>query len=387
MTTASSRAVTHHGNDIYREIPLPSARKLFKVTYWDVWMLVVLVNECNGDWDKFAAQLRYQDQGIVFVQREIDGVLNHLRLLRQTLAKHKLSVEDVLGEDAARLLKSEKRKAKRKILDESPPEWEQSPWMIHTPKEQRKAHALRGNWGRFPVSPAQYAEPMARLFKPSGWYTENQSFALERKLSGFVDRKSARASLPELFALYRAFLTVIIEKMNRVDDSYGVIGQLSSEIFEKYIKLDRSALAMAPADFFRDLIEWLIWEDYGLAYQEQPAFFAGLDPEQVPLVEQILRTQWRELRDLELEYQSEEALTMLGMLCTQQRLFDRFLELAKAMGTREWQRITTMSEIAEQHKRYELVLAVYETCLGPGTHEKFLREKYAELQKRINPKR
>jgi len=224
---------------------------------------------------------------------------------------------------------------------------------------------------------------MARLFKPSGWYTENQSFALERKLSGFVDRKAARASLPELIALYRAFLTVIIEKMNMVDDSYGVIGDLSSRVFEEYVKLDRAALAMSPADFFQDLIEWLIWEDYGLTYQEQPVFFAGLDPEHLPLVEQILRTQWDELRELEVEYQTEKALTMLGMLCTQQQLFDRFLDLAKEMGTRHWQRITTMSEMAEKHKRYELALAVYEACLGPGMHETFLRAKYAELQKRI----
>jgi hypothetical protein len=381
-----SRRVIRHGNDLYQEIPLPSARKLLKVTYWDVWFLVVLVNEFNGDWDQFANQLRHPDQGIVFVQREVAGLLNHLRLLRQTLAQHNLSVEDVLGEDAARVLKSERRKAKRKILEESPLEWEQSPWMIHTPKEQRKAHALRGNWGRFPVSPAQYAEPMARLFKPSGWYTENQSFALERKLSGFIEKKAARASPAELFALYRAFLTVIVEKMNMVDDSYGVIGDLSGEIFEKYVGLDRSTFDMPPADFFQDLMEWLIWEDYGLTYQEQPAFFARLAPTEVLIIEPILRRQWDELRELELHYQAEEALTMLGMLCTQQKLFDKFVDLAKAMGTRHWQRITTMSEMAEKHKRFELALAVYETCLGPGMHEDFLRKKYTELQKRIKRK-
>ncbi|MDE3090810.1 MAG: hypothetical protein KGJ80_15650, partial [Chloroflexota bacterium] len=381
-----SRAVTHHGNDLYREIVLPAAREIFKVTDWDVWMLVVLVNEFGGDWEKLANHLRRERFSAPYRDLAVEGFLNHLRLLRQTLAKHNLSVEDVLGEDAARVLKSEKRKAKRKILEESPPEWEQSPWMIHTPKEQRKAHALRGNWGRFPVSPAQYAEPMAHLFKTSGWYTENQSFALERKLSGFVDRKAARAALPELFALYRAFLTVIIEKMNMVDDSYGVIGDLSSGIFQEYVKLDRVALAMSSADFFQDLTEWLIWEDYGLTYQEQPAFFASLDPEQVPFVEHILRTQWGELRELELDYQAEEALTMLGMLCTQQRLFDKFLDLAKAMGTRHWQRITTMSEMAERHDQPALALAVYETCFGPGMHEKFLREKYVELQKRIERK-
>ncbi len=46
-----------------------------------------------------------------------------------------------------------------------------------------------------------------------------------------------------------------------------------------------------------------------------------------------------------------------------------------------------MSKMAEKHKRYALALAVYETCLGPGMHEEYLREKYAELQKRISKRR
>ena len=53
------------------------------------------------------------------------------------------------------------------------------------------------------------------------------------------------------------------------------------------------------------------------------------------------------------------------------------------MGTREWQRITTMSEMAEKHERYDLARAVYEAAMGPGMHERFLREKYAELLGRL----
>ena len=87
--------------------------------------------------------------------------------------------------------------------------------------------------------------------------------------------------------------------------------------------------------------------------------------------------------ELDLDYQAECALTMLGMLCTQQRMFDRFIDLAQAMGTRAWQRITTMSEMAEKHRRYELAVGVYEACMGPGMHEGFLRKKYAELQGRL----
>lgn len=51
--------------------------------------------------------------------------------------------------------------------------------------------------------------------------------------------------------------------------------------------------------------------------------------------------------DLELGYHAEKALTMLGMLYQTHRMFDKFLPTAELMGTHAWQRITTMSETAE----------------------------------------
>ncbi len=171
--------------------------------------------------------------------------------------------------------------------------------------------------------------------------------------------------------------------MDMVDDSYGVIGALTEDIFIRYIEFDRSSLGMSLADFFQDLIEWLIWEDYGFTYEEKPAFFGGLAPSEVILVDEILEEQWHELGHFELVYQAEEALTMIGMLCTEQHLFERFVDLARAMGTRGWKRITTMSEMAEKLGRYDLARAVYEAAMGPGMHERFLSEKYAELLGRL----
>ena len=110
----------------------------------------------------------------------------------------------------------------------------------------------------------------------------------------------------------------------------------------------------------------------------------GLASREVPLVESIMQEQWNELRELELDYQAEKALTMLGMFYQHQQMFDKFVPVAQVMGTRAWERITTMSETAEKHSRYDLALAVYETCLGPGSHEKFLREKYQELKSRLS---
>ena len=88
----------------------------------------------------------------------------------------------------------------------------------------------------------------------------------------YIRRNALNTSEEELLALYRAFLTVIVEKMDMVDDSYGVIGALTGDIFIRYIEFDRSSLGMPLADFFQDLIEWLIWEDYGFTYEENRLF-------------------------------------------------------------------------------------------------------------------
>jgi hypothetical protein len=179
--------------------------------------------------------------------------------------------------------------------------------MVHTPRQQREERAMRGYWGRFPVFPDEYAGALDRQYKTSGWYSEDESFGLSRMLSAFVRKDDARASLPQLFALYRAFLTVVIEKMGYVDDSYGVIGETYGSVFGKYVRLDWRELDMPPSVFFEDLIELIIWEDYAFTWKRERPFLASIPPTQVPSVESILQEQWDELGALGLEYKSEEA--------------------------------------------------------------------------------
>lgn len=243
---------------------------------------------------------------------------------------------------------------------------------------------MRGHWSHFPVSPDEYAGLLERQYKTSGYYSERQSWGLERKLSRFLEKHEQDASLAQLLALYRAFLTVVVEQMDLVDDSFGVMGQLCGQVFEGYVGLDWREIDMPPAIFLQDLIEFIIWEDYAFTWKRDRVFLAGLDSEQVPLVEAIARSQWEELAGFELEYQAEKTLTLLGMLYTEQRMFDRFAPIAKEMGSREWERITTMSETAERHGQHDVALAVYEACLGPGMHEVLLREKYEKLRDRLD---
>jgi hypothetical protein len=262
-------------------------------------------------------------------------------------------------------------------------EYEQSTWMRETPRKLRQSRALRGYWERFPVSPLKFAPDLAAIFKTGRYHLEEESFKLESKLSGFLEVQEARLDIPGQLALYRAFLTVVLENMNGVDDSFGVIGELYESIFENYFQLDRTLIDLSLEIYFQDLLELLTWEDYAFTYRNQPDFFASLSEQEVPIVEAILKQQWQELDTLELGYQSEKALTMLGLLYAQQEMFEQFAPVAVAMGTREWQRITILAETAEIRQRNDLALSVYEACLKPGRHEAYLREKYEILKSRI----
>ena len=381
MTSATSE-----GNDLFRAIPSPVTGQPLEFTYWDFWPCLLVTADYQGDWNGLLEPLRRKRDGHQAGYDAAEAVLSHIRWLREALDQAELTATDVLADADPAFLKKQLPKARRKLREGGFREQEKSAWMLHTPRREREARARRGYWDRFPVSPTRYARGLEGLYKSDGFYSENQSFALERKLSAFLAKHEARVTPAEPLALYRAFLTVCLEKIEMVDDSYGVIGDLYGHVFEKYARLAPDVLGMPPELFLQDLLELLIWEDYGFTDSEQPAFFAGLPSGIVSLAEAILHEQRMELQALELDYQAEKALTMLGLLYTGQQMFDRFVPLAQIVGTRAWQRITTMAELAEQHGLGDLARAVYEACLGPGPHEAFLRKKYAELSERLSEK-
>jgi len=372
------------GNDLYREWNDPVTGVTLRLTFWDLWLVMFLVKDFGSRWDETSGYFRHSSKGSGYDRENAEGLLNHLCHLQEALSQAGLMPQDVLEGADKTFLSKQRPKARRRILDLHIPSQEKSRWMIETPRYLREQRAMRGYWGAFPVSPAGYADQLTRLFKTSGFYSEDQSFGLADKLSAFIDKREAKAGPSELFALYRAFLTVMLEQINSVDDSYGVIGDLYEEIFKGYFELDRAELAMPLPLFFQDLLELLLWEDYAFTSRSSPELFASLSPEEAEIVETILRRERQELQADELEYQSEEALTYLGLLYAEQRLFARFIPIAKEMGTRQWQRITRLAEAAESAQLPALATQVYEACLGPGFHEKYLREKYEELQDRLN---
>ena len=77
----------------------------------------------------------------------------------------------------------------------------------------------------------------------------------------------------------------------------------------------------------------------------------------------------QELQDDDLDYQAEEALTLLGQIVAEQHRFDRFEELARHMGARHWKRIIVLADRAVKQRKRQLAVAVFAAALSPGMHE------------------
>lgn len=95
-------------------------------------------------------------------------------------------------------------------------------------------------------------------------------------------------------------------------------------------------------------------------------------------IDGVLREVRAELCAAELEYQAEGALTLLGALHVNKRSFERFEELAREMGSRHWERITTMAESAAAGHR-DLAMAVFTAADQPGFHRNYLRQRSRDL--------
>ena len=86
------------------------------------------------------------------------------------------------------------------------------------------------------------------------------------------------------------------------------------------------------------------------------------------------------LLDDDLEYQSEEALTLLGQVIGEQERFDEFEAVAKQMGSRAWKRIIRLVDRAMKRQKKALAIKLFEAALTKGDHLDFLTKKFEKLK-------
>ena len=361
-------------------LPAASGQTL-ELSYWDLWFTLVADADFEGSWERFVTHLRGQkNQG--GSSRLAERKLSHLRELERRLRHAEVAISAIVAQ--VDQLPVELRRARHQVLTREPREAEWSEVMRHTPRQRHYAYALRGFWPSFPVSPASYAARLASQFTTRRWFSENQSFGLARKLDTFLDevaRAIQQDSYAQAQAMLRAFLTVVIELMAVADDSFGCLGDSFRNGFAKYLAMPCVETGIDATVFYHDLLTLLIWEDYGLTYDQTEGYFAGLTPDEGELCIAYVQQQMQALQADDLDYQYEEALTLLGQIVAEQQRFERFEALARDMGTRHWKRIIVLADRAVKQRKRPLAVAVFEAALGPGMHEGFLRQKYEQLKK------
>ena len=376
-----------YGTDLVLKVK-KNGRGQLTVSYWDLWMILLAHQEFDTDLDQLAAEMHAQrDRPSVtgLGQEEWKGRLSHLRDLQRRLREGGLDLASVI-EAAGPLAKQEARRARRKVLEKPARQAEWSEPMHWTPQKKGFDFALCGHWDAFPVSPRPYAEKVAANFSSHRFYTERQSFSVARRLDRYVaegKKLAAQGQCEEALALLRAVLTETIRVMGSADDSCGVIGDGFQAAFREYLALDHAAAGIDETVFMHDLLTLLIWEDYGLTYEQTYGYFRKLSREQGQICIGFLRQQIERLKAEDLNYQAQEALTLLGQVVCEQGCYELFISLAREMKSDHWRRILLLADTAMKARKRDVAMLVFEAALQPGTHYDYLRRHYEQLQRGV----
>lgn len=350
---------------------------------WDRWFLTVVASDRGGSWLSLEAELEGRRRGHGFEREDAEAKLSHLADLRKRLQRVGVSPAELLGDDVRD--RGLLRKARTKVLGQHADERFKTKAMRETPRRVLGERACRGNWTGFRVSPSGFERELLDVVKQRGRYGLNATFGLRRRLQRTLrqlDRENG-GDPAERLALHRAFLSAVLQAIDRANDSCGVLGELFQEELGVYVALPWRDAGLTAETYYRDFLEFAVWEDYGLTWRRLRGFFESIDERDQALVEGILRSIRQELIEAGLEYQAERALTLLGELHVARRNYGAFVPLAREMGSREWERITEMAGAARAAGRRELAFQVFTAANQPGPHRDYLGERCRELTGRM----
>ena len=296
-----------------------------KLTRWDLWYLMILVRDCGNSWDTLGLHLRKEVDEELSGFRGLDweAKRSHMEALRKRLESASADPAKLLG----KLVESRPilYKARDRLLKRMVPDAYKTPDMVATPRLWMRGMALRGLWFRFPVSPRSFEKVYASEINQRDFYGETASLRLSDRLEERLKRaaKEVGGDAEKRLALYRAGLTAVLDGVERVDDSFGVIGQFYQDVLSHYFDVPWTRTSIEPEVYYRDFLNLATWEDYGFMHGELAPFFRAVPPDHVPLVETILGSIRKELllRE-ELTHQVERAGDLLNQLhqSTQKRV-------------------------------------------------------------------
>ena len=301
-------------------------------TYWDRWLLRLAADDADG-MAGVVRRLEEQRKKRSFYQDDAEAKLAQVADLTARLQRLNVEPHELLGEaDVAdkRLI----RKAHDKVFAQTGGRF--TPVMHDTPRRRLRERATRGHWKDFPVSPLRFERDLLSQVGEQRDLEWRETGCLADAIERDVDlAASSLSDEGERLGLYRAAMTVIVESMERVDDSLADMALTFSKVSEIYLTLSWERAGIAATVFFRDLIEFAVWEDYGLV-DGLGAAFQGLAPDDAFAVENVFADVIPELRNGGFDYQEEKALRLRVEFLIALGMHDRFVEAAAELGARAW---------------------------------------------------
>jgi hypothetical protein len=344
---------------------------------WDLWFCVIAVADHDGDLDALARSFVDRLRGQGLNQRDAnEAKLSHLTDLGARLAAAGLTAED-LADPEVLADQTIRRRARDKVLGRITLEHRaRTRPMLDTPRQRLGERARHGHWPACPTDPSRFFERFRPTVERRGFVTGRQSFAIAARLEKrLADLDGPRRSLPDRLALYRAFHTAGLELADAADDSYGAIGETRQTAWLTYLGIDWRSTSIAPRVYWQDLCELRIWEPYAVDHQHRQAWFASARADDLGLVEGILEGLEQEHRRAVLDWEADEALQALADLYLATRASDRYVPLARRLGSRWWQPIEAMAAAQLTANDPTGAIAIFQAADQPGPHRDHLRRR------------
>jgi hypothetical protein len=277
-------------------------------SHWDRWLLRLALAEPGG-LDAIAREFRTRAANPRVHGEAAEAMLAQVVDLRDRLAR--------IAQTPERILDAEERASEWLLKKAWKRVWHDGPnrrtdAMRNTPRRRLEARALRGHWPRFPVSPGRFEPELRRVVGFDGHYDYHNDYRAAGLLARLLEMQidilvTTAASDLERLALHRAAMTVIIEMMERVDDSLADMATLFEVSERAYLELARGVAGLDG--ILRDLLELAVWENYGLIHGVDD-FLGALEEEHANVALRELAAIIAELRRERLGYQLARAVAL-----------------------------------------------------------------------------
>jgi hypothetical protein len=372
----SGRKSPVHGPEVWRDDETGTW------SYWDLWFCVVCVADHGGDWAALDAAITGRRS--LAGDRDGEAKWSHLLDVRERLADAELTAEVLAGPVATD--RNVIAKARTKVVKQALPDSAYTSAMINTPRRRRERRMLYGHWPLFPVSPQPAFDMLeTRHHVVDRYRGEQATMTLASKLADSMDKLEAKASADpaRLLAVRRAELTLAAHAMESCDDSFGQLGDLFTETVEEYAGTDWRATGITPKVYWWDLLEiCCALSDYGLLHKREAVVLerAGAARD-ADLVEEVLAELHADYVEARMTWHADELLSFRVALAVATQAFDRFEQIAAALGSRSWLALDALVAAAVKGRHPEIAQRVLAAADVPGTHQGWVRERRAELSR------